>query len=152
MFKLKELRSRHFRLNLLFGHLPRASFFLQKNKQSDKDVDINQALRNLKESDVQITFKDILIDYKNYRENFFMTQVFQTPKEAHKNEEVDVDVDKFNLKTFLIWVFKNSETHPTYSFEHLFSCLCFFIAVISVWSVFRIPIDKYYDWEDPLDT
>ena len=33
----------------------------------------------------------------------------------------------------------------------MFTFLCFFIAVGALHTMVRYPINKYYDWEDPLD-
>ena len=40
-------------------------------KAEAMDVDINVQLGSLKESDVKLTFTDILIDYNNFKKNFY---------------------------------------------------------------------------------
>ncbi len=54
-----------------FFAFTRVSFF--KGAKQKTDLDINDQLRDLKESNIKITFSDIYADYKNYRKNFFFS-------------------------------------------------------------------------------
>ena len=60
-------------------------------------------------------------------------------------------MENINLWRSLKWAFVNIESHPKGSFESIFTFLCFFIAVGVFHTIVRYPINKYYDWEDPLD-
>ncbi len=59
-------------------------------------------------------------------------------------------MEKFDLKQTLAWTFKNKETYSNISFENFFTNLVYMIAFFILYEIVRYPIEKYYDWEDPL--
>ena len=59
-------------------------------------------------------------------------------------------MEKFDLKQTLAWTFKNKETYSNISFENFVTNLVYMIAFFILYEIVRYPIEKYYDWEDPL--
>ncbi len=74
---------------------------LQTASKGPQDVDINDQLRSLKESDVQVTFTDIYRDYKMFRRAYYYHMVVDTEKimyktnETNEKGEVPVDIENF---------------------------------------------------------
>ena len=77
------------------------------NQLQNRQPDINDQLRSLKESDVRVTFNDIWRDYLMYRRNFYYHQVTKPPKEIYAETQVKVDLDKFTVRGYLKWVMDN---------------------------------------------
>ena len=61
-----------------------------------------------------------------------------------------MDIENFDIRQPIAWTFKNKETHPNISFENFFTNFVYLIAFCIIYEIVRYPIEKYYDWEDPL--
>ena len=97
---------------------------------------------------MQVTFRDIWIDYKNFRSAYFFFQI-ESPKEIYAKNEVPVDTEKFDLPRFFVNLFRDPKTvylSPSY----LFKSICTLIAIFYFWRFLRLPFEYYYHWQDPL--
>jgi hypothetical protein len=63
---------------------------------SSSSPDLNQQIQQLDEKKMQVTFRDILLDYQNFRRNYYFFQL-PTPKEIYEQNEVPVDTANFSL-------------------------------------------------------
>jgi hypothetical protein len=111
--------------------------------------DLNQQIASLDERKVRLTFRDIWIDYQNFRRNYYFYQI-ESPKEIYAKNEQPVDVDKFKVSRWGLDLFKNRDRHAYLSPSWFFVRIIMMIVLFKVWRVLRWPIEKYQDWEDPL--
>lgn len=68
-----------------------------------QEVDTNQALQSLDvKKDCEVTFKDIWIDYKNFKSAYYYEQRMNpTEKIKEPQYQVEVPIEKFNLRQTL---------------------------------------------------
>ena len=122
----------------------------QLSKSQGRDLDINEQLSSLRESDVKVTFSDIWHDYKMYRRSYFYHQVIESPKKFYQRNEVKVDVDKFSFFEYFIWVLKHGQDLP---YDHPASILCKLLILSFIMGgswILTKPMKIYYDYKDPL--
>ena len=96
-----------------------------------------------------MTFRDIWLDYQNFRRSYYFYQL-PTPKEVYEQNEEPVKTEDFKPTRWLLELFKNSSRHPYLSPQWLFVRVVSLIAFFYLWRVLRWPFERYYDWEDPL--
>ena len=98
---------------------------------------------------MRITFKDIWIDYQNFRKAYYFYQL-PTPKEVYEKHEVPVDTKTFRIDQFFFDLFKNHMKHPFLSPSYLFTSISILMFMYFSWRLGRKPFEWYYHFEDPL--
>ena len=96
-----------------------------------------------------MTFRDIWLDYQNFRRNYYFFQI-PSPKEIYEKHAEPVDVEKFRVSRWGLDLFKNRDRHPYLSPQWLFVRIVMMIVLFYTWRLLRWPLEKYQDWEDPL--
>ena len=121
-----------------------------KTAQSLQNFDINTQLSNLKESEVQVTFRDIWIDYTNYRKAFYYRRVGPEPRQRRIDEHVPVDFDKVKSKSMIKNWFAVASTKIDGSHDHLLVGLIFLTSALCGHITYFKIMGRFYDFEDPL--
>ena len=142
-----------------FYQYRRAYFFkdlLKPPTSNLQNVDINEQLSSLRESDVKITFSDIWNDYKNYRLAYYYYTDERVAKFVKREPGCDdkgefpVDVDNFSVRKYAWWVIKHLGSHERGTFPHLYTFL--FVLTIFAGSA-RLGFEVkglMYGYKDPL--
>ena len=120
------------------------------NQLQNRQPDINDQLRSLKESDVRVTFGDIWRDYLMYRKNFYYYQVSKPQKEVYAETQVKVDLDKFTVRGYFKWVMDNGQHLKVHEPGRIIYVLLFITGMMLASMVLTRPWKIYYDYKDPL--
>ncbi len=116
---------------------------------SSSSLDLNQQIQQLDEKKLQVTFRDIWLDYQNFRRNYYFFQL-PTPKEIYEQNEVPVDTANFSLSRWFWELIKNTKKHPYMSPSYYFVRILWLISIFVIWRIGRQPFEWYYHWKDPL--
>jgi len=121
---------------------------LKTTKKQPVD-DINEQLRKVRESELKVTFGDIWQDYKNYRQAYYFSKVFETPKETYQRQAVQVDLENFTLKGQLMYLYDNRANHQRYSPNWFATQLAYITFIFVVYAIVHVPYEWYYEFKDP---
>ena len=116
---------------------------------------MNQQLQELDvKKDCNLTFKDIWVDYRNFKDAYYFHQE-SNPSEYIRRPEaaVEVDMEKFSLRQ-QIWdtvVYGNHREPKMSAGWHISTGAQMLFAWILIIISYKF-VGRYYDWEDPLQT
>ena len=96
-----------------------------------------------------MTFRDIWLDYQNFRRNYYFYQL-PSAKDIYERHAEPVNVETFRVSRWALDLFKNRDRHPYLSPQWLFVRLVMMLTLFYLWRLLRWPIEWYQDWHDPL--
>ena len=85
-----------------------------------------------------------------FRRNFYIRQVYPSPKETDMKNQVKVDVDKFTILGYLKWVEQNGENLRVHEPGRIIYTLLVLTSLMLISMIFSLPWKIYYDYKDPL--
>ena len=100
-------------------------------------------ISNLKESEVQVTFRDIMIDYYNYKRAYYNHKAFESPRDQYKAQEIPVDLDNFTIWGTIKHILTHAESYPKASIPAMFVYLAMISFIFVFWRMIRTPIEWY---------
>ena len=97
-----------------------------------------------------MTFRDIWIDYTNYRKAFYYRRVDPEPRQKRIDEHVPVDFDKVTSKSMIKNWYAVSSTKVDGTHDHLLVGLISLTIALCGHITYVTIMGKFYDFEDPL--